>query len=157
MGPPLGEKGHHNSISMEIIIPSSDVYCPEKLNLYKGNYLAMREYIGKIPWIDLMQDKSCNESWKVFHDHMSTAITRYIPKFKSRLQKNKKLWVNSTVREAITEKNRSWKRYKKCKSPENWETFTKNRNAANRIVSLAKSNFEFKVAEEIKNNPKQFW
>ena len=157
VGSPLGEKGDHNSIYLDIIIPSNNVYCPEKLNLYKGNYSAMKDYLEKIPWNNLLNNKTCNESWNIFHEHMSTAITRFIPKFKSSYQRNRKIWVDNTVREAIREKNRSWNRYKKCKSPENWEIFTRNRNAANRTVNQAKSKFEFKIAEEIKNNPKQFW
>lgn len=157
VGPPLGTKGDHNSIELDIVLPRCLTYSPEKLNLYKGNYAGMIKSINSVDWESKLGVMSCSQAWDSFHNFMQTCIKEHIPVFKEKLKKKKNIWVNSLVKSAIKEKNRAWNQYKKNKSDVNWKNFTCIRNKTNKIVSANKANFELKIANEIKSNPKQFW
>ena len=158
IGAPLGEKGDHNSIRFDITLPQFSRYIPEKLNLYKGDYISMSDSLSQVNWEDELADKTCNHAWESFHNIMSTAIKKHIPKFKEKKNSRKSnLWADKTVREAITNKNRAWNTYKRNKTVDNWNSFTTVRNKANKIVLNAKYNFEQRIAMDIKTNPKQFW
>ena len=61
------------------------------------------------------------------------------------------------MKDAIKEKNKAWKAFKKNKTTCNWGKFTKIRNQTNRFISSSKKKFELKIARQIKDNPKQFW
>ena len=158
IGPPLGEKGDHNSIQFEMVIPQISHYLPEKLNLYKGDYVSMTTSLNQINWQNELSNKSSNQAWERFHELMALAIKRFIPIFKSKkCTKKSSLWVDKSVREAIANKNKAWNTYKKHKNQLNWKSFTTLRNRANKVVLNAKYNFEHKIANDIKTNPKQFW
>ena len=158
VGAPLGAKGDHNSITFRMRTPNSGSYQSNKLNLYKGDYEAMSKHLESIPWNRQLHGKSCSESWEYFHNVLLNNIREYIPLSIGKARKPKtKLWVDTAVKTAVKDKNRAWNVYKKNKSEANWKSFTVARNNANKVVIKSKSNFELKIANEIKKNPKQFW
>ena len=63
--------------------------------------------------------------------------------------------MNQEIREALKEKNRAWKKYRKQKSEDLWNAFTTIRNSTNRIIKERKAQYENSLAKEIKLNPRK--
>ena len=154
---PLGNKGDHNVIHFDFIVPPAYQARPAKFNLYKGNYESMTTDLKNIEWGILLADSDSQQSWDTFYNIITESMTLHIPKVNPNKTKNKKLWMTRETRLLIKEKNKAWSKYRKSKTHENWVTFTTVRNKVNRAVSSLKRSFEQKIACEIKNNPKQFW
>jgi hypothetical protein len=154
--PPLGERGDHCVISFCVDLNIDVIRYGENFNFYKGNYDIMREEIGKVDWESELANKSPNEAWVKFFTTISHLINKFVPKRSGKVRKSQP-WVNIEVKNAIRNKNKAWKAFKKCKSDQKWEEFKKIRNETNRLVNDSKVNFEQKIAQEIKTNPKQFW
>ena len=54
-------------------------------------------------------------------------------------------------------KHKNWNRYQKNRSNENWVNYIVARNKATSAVRKAKKEYEYRIAKEIKTNPKCFW
>lgn len=156
IGSPLGAKGDHCIIKFGIKIIRKEVFIKDRRNLYKGDYDALRQIISVTNWKEALLSKTTEEAWSFFSDVLNAGIQKHIP-LKKAVKSNCQIWVNSEVRAAKRNKNRFWQKYKRNKTTENWSLFTEARNAANRIINKTKSNFELKIAREIKTNSKQFW
>ena len=158
IGAPLAERADHNSITFDILLTASSCIMPERLNLYKGNYEALRQTLSKIPWNAELGDMNCSLAWEKFHEIMMFNIALNIPKrSEKRMHKKSKIWVDANIRKSIASKNKAWNTYRKNKTPSNWKQFTTIRNSTNKAISKAKYAFEYNIAANIKSNPKQFW
>ena len=153
---PLGEKGDHNVIEFKFNTPVPKPSSIDKLCWYRGDFTSITERLKEINWTNRFNTKDCNDSWETFLSIITDLIIKHIPKLKDK-KPNRNLWVNKQTKMAIREKKAAWNRYRKNKSAENWETFSKARNNANRTIKDNKAQFEMKIANEIKTNPKQFW
>ena len=116
---------------------------------FKGNYTEMRSELEEKVWLE-------DTSWVDFENFMTGLIERHIPK-KKFLSKKTPPWMNRETRNQIKLKHKAWNRYHKTRTKENWDSYTIVRNETDRVIKSAKSNFENKLSNEIKGNPKAFW
>ena len=154
--PPLGEKGDHCVISFKVDFNYETIRHGDQLNYFKANFEAIKSSLDEIEWEEELFNKNVDEAWTLFLDKLNRLIAIFIPKRKNRNRKSKP-WVNLNVKSSIKAKNKAWKDYKKDRSIEKWNIFKAVRNESNREVHRNKQQFEQKVANEIKTNPKQFW
>lgn len=153
---PLGTKGDHCIIKFDVNITIDHQPSVSSLNYFKGDYEKLRAIVNNINWEVKMKDMNTEESWNYFYEIIMKGIESCIPKKKTK-KNHLQLWVNEDVKIAKRNKNKLWKNYMSNKTQENWGKFTKARNISNRVIIKAKSEFENKIALEIKNNPKLFW
>ena len=153
---PLGEKGDHCVIRFNLEFKNDPTRHGDKYNYYSADYESMREEFEDTNWETRLDGMTVHDAWHDFVMFTNNLISKHIPKKKNNRRKSKP-WVDLEVRAAIRAKNQAWKAYKKNRSVENWDNFKQTRNAANRKVQTSKRNFESKLAQEIKSNPKQFW
>jgi len=66
-------------------------------------------------------------------------------------------WMKGHIVRMIKTKNRLWKRFKERPSYENQRNYNEIRNKVTFEIRHAKSNFELKLAENIKEDPKSFY
>lgn len=153
---PLGEKGDHNTIFANIDIPVLRQKHVGRYNWYKGNYIEITKIIKATDWQSEFLNKNCNKSWDTLCSTIQRAMRDHIP-ITTGTSKYKNIWVDKKTKEAIRDKKKAWYKYKKHKTEENWNYFTRTRNQTNRLIVSRKGEFEGKIASEIKSNPKQFW
>ena len=65
--------------------------------------------------------------------------------------------MSGNVLRKVKKKYHAWKRYTTTKQYGDYQVYVKLRNAATHGVRSAKIEFERKLADEIKENPKSFW
>lgn len=154
---PLGDKGDHCTMLFNINITTKQINHDNKPNFFRGDYNKMKILLDKIDWKYKLADKNCSDSWKYFNNIIVDLVEKYIPKSSSKVKPIGQSWISSEAKEAIRHKNRLWRKYLRNRNSENWQNFKIARNLANRTVNKIKSDFELKIAHEIKTNPKQFW
>ena len=155
-GPPLGEKGDHCTICFDLTVTHNRSNNVGILLYNKADFSQIRQFLSSIDWPEMTNDLNTEQAWCFFSNKMSEVIRRFIPKSKPRLHKSPP-WCNSTTKTIKKEKNKAWSTYKKDKSKENWESFTKTRNKCNRQIKSQIMSFEKQLASNIKTNPKIFW
>ncbi|KAK3875680.1 hypothetical protein Pcinc_019464 [Petrolisthes cinctipes] len=66
-------------------------------------------------------------------------------------------WMTRRVRNRIREKEDAWIRYRQRRSRARYATYCRKRNYATSAVKEAKYNFEKKLSDEVKTNPRAFY
>jgi uncharacterized protein (UPF0335 family) len=65
--------------------------------------------------------------------------------------------MNKEAVNAVKLKDKLWKRYHFCGTSSNYQNYREARNKAKMTITKARLNFERKISEEVKDNPKSFW
>ena len=153
---PVG-KSDHISLNLHLLIGSNEEEGdPPTRSYYHADYVNMRKSLDEIIWEKELVDLSGEEAWNFFEMSLQKCIDSYVP-FKKRHQKKQPEWLNQHCKKAIDLKHKSWNKYQKSRSDADWATYVKHRNIASSEVKKAKSDFENKLADEVKVNVKSFW
>lgn len=158
--PPLG-KSHHATVLFDFKMDGDPKQEEEeetyKFSFHKGNYTEIRRLLSEIDWYTVFEDKPVEEMYEVFVKILMDLINKYVPKVRCTTGKVKPKWMTREVREQITVKERAWNRLKARKTPLRAEEYRRARNRATTMVKMAKREFDKKLCEDIKANPKHFW
>ena len=131
----------------------SDVPRP---NYYKGKYDQMRETFKSVKWENIQND-DINVFWENLVSEIETAIEKHVPSVKPSNKAKKKPWLNREALNLVQNKKKAWKKYRMCRSKDNFQKYAEARNKATRACRNAKLNYEKLIAVNIKNDSKSFW
>ena len=151
---PLGKSDH---LTLDFTLGQHPLKTGSNLRYayYKGRYDEMRKYVTENNSFDVPTGSDTITRCS----HLEAAIMKvtdlFVPKFKSRPQKP--LWMNKETREAVKSKHKAWNIYQKHRSEEARINYNTIRNKTTKIVKQAKQDFEHKLSNEVKSNPKSFW
>ena len=152
---PFG-RSDHATIHFDIVCPIQVNTQEAKYNYYKGNYDEFRKDLQDLELVDKLESLSTQQGWDLVQHKMEGLIERHIPK-KKYLNKKSVPWFNRDVRLAVMEKRKAWGKYRRNKSLDNWENFTRKRKVVSNVVDGSKNQYEEKIAIDSKHNPKGFW
>jgi phage terminase large subunit GpA-like protein len=108
-----------------------------------------------INWSELITS-DINTSWLNVKETLLSTEKKHSRVIYQRQPKTLPFLTKDTKR-TINRKARAWKRYKKKKTQENWLRYAKAWNLVSDSVRKLKSEYEEKLATDIKANPKSFW
>jgi hypothetical protein len=94
--------------------------------------------------------------WENMKEEMNKCIMKYVPKKLVRKRKYA-LWMKRKILKSILVKEKLWKKFKERPSHENQRRYKKKRNGVCNEIRRAKADFEQKIAERIKEDPKSFY
>uniref|UniRef100_A0A674II76 Intraflagellar transport 172 n=1 Tax=Terrapene triunguis TaxID=2587831 RepID=A0A674II76_9SAUR len=155
---PLGNSDH-NIIKFKIPVAGKTPQQPNTVafNFRKWNYTKMRALVkqklkGSVPKI-----KSLQAAWKLFKDAILEPQLNCTPQIKQHSKRTKKVppWLNNKVKEAVSYKKASIKKWKLIPNEENrkehkhWQMKCKN------TIRKAKKEFEEQLAKDSKSNSKK--
>jgi ribonucleases P/MRP protein subunit RPP40 len=147
----------HNIVKFKLVHATASVSsCQVKFDYNKGDYIQMNSWLSAVSWDDSFQNLEVNEMWNTFHDTISSAVEKFIPKQKPRSKKYAS-WMTCKAKRARKFKSRMWIRYAKSKSYNDYIEYKRALNKATYEYKKAKTNFEKKLADNIKDNPKSFY
>jgi hypothetical protein len=124
-------------------------------NFHKGNYPIIRERLRDLDWEIKLQGEF-NIAYPVFMKILEDAMDGCIPSFPSRKQR-KSIYLTIEAIRAKDKKNKLWKRYKISNSNYDRLRFVRAKNDLRRLTRKLRSEFERKIALEVKTAPKKFW
>ena len=152
--PPLGKSDHLMMYFAVSVLPVT-IKSGHRYAYYKGNYTDMRKYAVDADIFKVDQNADVNAMTSQMESALQEATDLYVPKAKP--SKPRSFWMNAVSREAVTRKHKAWNRYQKNKNETTRSSYNEARNVATKTVKDAKKNFERKIANEVKSNPKSFW
>ena len=156
---PVGHLGasHHAMMMVEFLIPTQSNDTIELVPDYKNaNFQEMREKLGSIDWKTDLEELDAVHSWNKFKGTVSSTVDSCVPK-KKRRNNSKPLWMQRNVMRVIRKKRRLWKRYSTTQDYQSYLAYKKVQNEATSAIRKAKREFEKKLADNAKKNPKAFY
>ena len=128
----------------------------EVFNYHKAEYDKICEKLELVDWEKQLQGSDVEEMWQNVKEELIKCRREYVPKRKLKRRKFP-FWMKGHIIRMIKTKNKLWKRFKERPSYENQRNYNEVRNKVTFEIRQAKSNFELKLAENIKEDPKTFY
>ena len=119
-----------------------------------GNYSAMKDELQSINWPKKIKDLNTQQLWDSFHSVITGLIERHVPKKKYTSSKNPP-WYGREIGILNKDKKGAWKAYKRNPTSENWNVYAKLRNTLSHNIEHLKSEYENKIASEVKIKSKK--
>jgi ribonucleases P/MRP protein subunit RPP40 len=147
----------HNTLYWDVVC---DVARQERkdqhYNYKQGNYKGIVEEMQEVDWKTEFKDMDVEERWGRFKVEFLGCRNRHVKKCKERRNQDK-VWINEKIRKQIRKRNRNWGKLSKIVSHENLAKYKRARNITTMMIRNAKKNHEMKLANRIKEEPKQFY
>jgi hypothetical protein len=123
-------------------------------NYHKADY----ETINNKLKLDRVNENalSTNEQWNIFKKQLLDCRTEFVPIRKPRKGKYAP-WMKNGIRKGIKKREKLWKHYMQNPTYDRKIAYTKKRNEVCAAMRKAKFDFECKLAENIKEDPKSFY
>ena len=123
-GEPVG-KSHHVVISWTFNCYAVKSSSSRMIYSYiKGNYLAMNQRFLKVPWQEMMLDRTVDEMWSMLSDEVLSAIEELVPhKFNNHWSKDRRgrpAWMNSQVSAVLKRKKQAFGKYKRTRDVQDY-------------------------------------
>ena len=122
--------------------------------LYKADYQKLRYHASLIPW-EQVNTMDLAEAYSFFKNSLEHLVDSFVPKTRPGRKPN--LYMNRAALRMRKLKRSLWAQYMKSKSPTDYTQYTKCRNKLRKMTRQLRKEFELKLAEESKSNPKAFW
>lgn len=154
---PLG-KSHHSTLVFDLNCYVDKTKGQSRFIFEKANMAGIKKHLGSVKWHISEDSVSCDDAWTVFTNEVKQCMDKYIPKTKpGPTKKKKQLWLNEKVFKKVRLKHAAFRRYMETKEGKDYAVYAKARNQAKWECKKAVRDFERKIAQESKNNPKAFF
>ena len=127
-----------------------------KRKYFKGNYTEIRNDINNIDWENELRGKNTEESWEILENVVKESIERNIPMQKVG-KTFKKKWMTKETMNVVKEKHKAYKKYRKLRTNESKDDYNRAKQKAIYATKKARTDFETRIANNIKENPKEFY
>ena len=96
------------------------------------------------------------ESWEILENVVKESIERNIPMQKVG-KTFKKKWMTKETMNVVKEKHKVYKKYRKLRTNESKDDYNRAKQKAIYATKKARTDFETRIANNIKENPKEFY
>ena len=157
----ISKEGRLGASDHEILVCSVDGEAKrqesktEKRDFSKMNIEEMRKALDR-DWETELEGLDTEETWARFKGIVTEAMDEWIP-WKKVGGRKKPRWMNVKIGRLIAKKKMLWARYKESKRQKDKEAYKTAEKELKSEVRKAKKALEKKVAEQGKENPKQFY
>ena len=127
-----------------------------KRKYFKGNYPEIRNDINMIDWENELRGKDTEESWGILESVVKESVERNIPMQKV-VKTFKKKWMTQEVLNVVKEKHKAYKKYRRLRTNESKDDYNIAKQMAIYVTKKASTEFETRIANNIKENPKEFY
>jgi Endonuclease-reverse transcriptase len=127
----------------------------QRFNYFKADYDKIRDDCKVIDWERVKHEQNVESAWKVFKESIGNLRDKWIPMNVSK--KGKCKWVTKAVVRHRRAKVKAWKKFQQHKTEINHANYKNKLRIAVASCTQAKRNYEFKLANDIKDNNKSFF
>ena len=114
----------------------------------------MNDILSAEDWNILFDNKTLDEKVQILQEVIDKASNKCIPLMTQKKDKSTPPWMSKKSRKQLRKKQCAWKRYCESKSYQKYIQYTKERNKCAKAIKRAKKDYEKKLSEECKKNPK---
>ena len=127
-----------------------------KRKYFKGNYPEIRNDINMIDWENELRGKDTEESWGILESVIKESVERNVPMQKV-FKTFKKKRMTQEVLNVVKEKHKAYKKYRRLRTNESKDDYNRTKQMAIYVTKKARTEFETRIANNIKENPKEFY
>ena len=150
-------KSDHFCLYMELSVTNEETPPCKRRNYRKTDTQKLKSELAKVNWESSLEPLSVDEAWDFIKDKIEEAITISTPVVLTSGRKSKRFMDKETL-ESVRNKHRLFRRWNKDSDNKELEKeYTKANNKARKDCRKAHRNYEKKVAEQAKENPKAFY
>ena len=155
---PIG-KSHHAVLSFQYVCYASAPHPVRSIQNYnKADYDKIRLHLRNINWKQALRSKNAQEMWQFIEGEIKTLTNKWVPQRNINSRKRQKpLWLTNKLVAKTKAKNSAFKKYRSSRSSEDYVKYAKARNQVKWECRKAVRDFEKKIAQESKTNPKAFY
>ncbi len=122
----------------------------------KADYNKICEKLKAVQWQSIEEGEDVQQEWFAIKGELLRCMEELVPKKEARSSKQPP-WMRKRVMNLIKERNKAWKKYRERPSYVNQKRYKRKRNEVSSEIRAAKESFEYKLAENIKEDPKTFY
>ena len=127
----------------------------QKRDYSKMNSVELQKALER-DWEAELAGLGTEDTWKKFKEIVTQAMDDWVP-WKRKGGRRKPRWMNGKIERLIDKKKRLWARFRESKKQRDREAYKVAEKELKSHVRKAKKNLEKKVADQSKENPKQFY
>ena len=109
-----------------------------------------------IDWENELRGKDTEESWGILESVIKESVERNVPMQKV-VKTFKKKWMTQEVLNVVKEKHKAYKKYRRLRTNESKHDYNRTKQMAIYVTKKARTEFETRIANNIKENPKEFY
>ena len=151
----------HKSVVLSVRFPvSRQNTLTRKIYLYsQGDYKSLSNELRDINWENKFNKNSVNDCWMLFKNTYNDLVDTFIPsKTIKPGKRHGQPWTGyKSVTKAKKNRRKKWVMFKRLGLFADELLYDQERCVTNYIMSQAKSDFEDKLVNQVKDNPKRFW
>jgi predicted transcriptional regulator len=154
-GVPIG-KSHHATLTFTFSCYVTESPTMSHYILYKGDYDNMRKDTKSIDWDSKFIGDIEHDCLEIMRE-INRLTDEYIPKSRPQYKQKKLLYLTNRVFEKLRTKKQAFQKWRNSHSSSDYKNYAKARNQAKNECRIAERDFERKLANEAKSNPKAFF
>ena len=157
VGEPLSNSDHNMvriKLNLQINTRENVLLVP---NYKKANFPNIKRTLESINWGQLLEDTCVEEMYDKFTAKLSYILNNNIPHKPRRIDQNKPLWMTSFLSKMIGDKRKAYKRYKLTQTSTDRDSYVNLKRACEREIRKKKRDYEVRISNDAKTNPKLFF
>ena len=119
----------------------------------KADFTGMESRLDSVPWDQLFRQRSAEEQWVIFRDHLQAAVNDYVP-VKQAGPPGRPPWMSREIAAALRRKRKLWKESQQRGAADEYRLAN---NKVKKLIRKSKRNFEKKLAEGGQCNRRPFF
>ena len=150
-------KSDHRAIKIEV---KSGIKCDNNQRIIddwkNADIGLMKDCLSQYNWQESFSQISTEQAWLKFKEVLFEAKNQHVPK---KLVNNSKKppWITKDILKLLNKKKRLWKKYKNSNLQQDLLIYKEGEKILKRSIRNSKKNYERKLGNDAKNNPKKFY
>ena len=157
IGESLADSDHQSirfNINVKIAIIENRTLVP---NFRRANFEDLRLSLGRINWEEELRNKTVEEMWEKFESKLKKATHESVPYIEKRTKQATNKWVNHELKSLLIKKKHAYKVFKRTSAEDDKQRYHSLRRNVKKEIRKSKRAFEERIAENCKENPKEFF
>ena len=128
--------------------------CKSKPAFYKADFQRLRHQASLLSW-GQVEALELPQAYEFFQQHVNDLVTSFIPKSKPGRSKN--LYMTRAALRLRKRKRVHWAEFMRSRSSLDYSRYKRSANQLRTETRRLRKDFEARLADELKSNPKAFW
>lgn len=150
-------KSDHKILYFDVVLNPEIKESTKKVDDWSNaDIVNIKKELSETNWIAASETLTLEDFWNFFVNCIDNVKSKYIPK-KFLKKQSKPPWLSKEIEQLSKLKKRKWRRFRISKLSTHYEDYNNADKLLKNRIKKAKKNYERKLGNNAKNNPKQFY
>ena len=153
--PPIG-KSDHLVLKVVLNVKQSKAPTSRSRNFDKMDIAQLQSRALDLEWYVATENVTVEDRWQLIRNNLQRLQEEFAP-LRNRKQHGKPPWWRAGISRAIRNRDRCWRHYQEVGTQLSWVRYTQLRNKAVSLIRKEKRNFELRLAQKVRQQPKRYY